>query len=405
MNASISVVCYKSKTLSNGENPLMVQISKNGKRKYQSLGVSINQKFWDFSKNKPKTNCPNGALIQKIILDKVTELQKQIIEFNASQKDFTLTNLFNGNKSKIVEKTVGEFYKELILQFKQTNKTGNRLIYKGSLNSIKTFSKGKTNFLFSDIDVDWLNRYEKWLRSKGNKETTISLLFRTLRSAYNKAFEARCTNKINYPFNDFKVGKFDVSTSKRAISKDDILLIKQTDLSNEKESVQFARDIFIFSYLCGGINFTDIANLKPVSISDNRLQYIRQKTGKKISIQISPDAKQIIENYKLITEKTGYLFPILNEKIHITALQKQNRIHKILGKIDKGLKQIAEICRIKTKLTTYVARHSFATVLKKSGVNVSLISEALGHSDLATTQIYLDSFENEQIDSALQNLL
>ncbi len=405
MNASISVVCYKSKTLSNGENPLMVQISKNGKRKYQSLGVSINQKFWDFSKNKPKTNCPNGALIQKIILDKVTELQKQIIEFNASQKDFTLTNLFNGNKSKIVEKTVGEFYKELILQFKQTNKTGNRLIYKGSLNSIKTFSKGKTNFLFSDIDVDWLNRYEKWLRSKGNKETTISLLFRTLRSAYNKAFEARCTNKINYPFNDFKVGKFDVSTSKRAISKDDILLIKQTDLSNEKESVQFARDIFIFSYLCGGINFTDIANLKPVSISDNRLQYIRQKTGKKISIQISPDAKQIIENYKLITEKTGYLFPILNEKIHITALQKQNRIHKILGKIDKGLKQIAEICGIKTKLTTYVARHSFATVLKKSGVNVSLISEALGHSDLATTQIYLDSFENEQIDSALQNLL
>lgn len=405
MNASISVVCYKSKTLSNGENPLMVQISKNGKRKYQSLGVSINQKFWDFSKNKPKTNCPNGALIQKIILDKVTELQKQIIEFNASQKDFTLTNLFNGNKSKIVEKTVGEFYKELILQFKQTNKTGNRLIYKGSLNSIKTFSKGKTNFLFSDIDMDWLNRYEKWLRSKGNKETTISLLFRTLRSAYNKAFEARCTNKINYPFNDFKVGKFDVSTSKRAISKDEILLIKQTDFSKEKKSVQFARDIFIFSYLCGGINFTDIANLKPENIVDNRLQYIRQKTGKKISIQVSQDANQIMDNYMHITEQTEYLFPILNEKIHVSALQKQNRIHKVLGKTDKGLKQIAEICGIKTNLTTYVARHSFATVLKKSGVNVSLISEALGHSDLATTQIYLDSFENEQIDSALQNLL
>jgi hypothetical protein len=79
MNASISVICYKSKTLSSGENPLMVQISINGKRKYQSLGVSINSKFWDFSKNKPKPNCPNGEFIQKIILDKVTELQKQIV--------------------------------------------------------------------------------------------------------------------------------------------------------------------------------------------------------------------------------------------------------------------------------------------------------------------------------------
>jgi site-specific recombinase XerD len=253
--------------------------------------------------------------------------------------------------------------------------------------------------------VDWLTRYEKWLRSKGNKETTISLLFRTLRSAYNKAFEAKCTNKFNYPFNDFKVGKFDVSTSKRAISKDEILLIKQTDFSKEKESVQFARNIFIFSYLCGGINFTDIANLKPENIVNNRLQYIRQKTGKKISIQVSPDAKQLIENYKHLTEQTGYLFPILNEKTHVSALQKQNRIHKVLGKTDKGLKRIAEHCGIKTILTTYVARHSFATVLKKSGVNVSLISEALGHSDLATTQIYLDSFENEQIDVAMQNLL
>lgn len=405
MNASISVVCYKSKTLSNGENPLMIQISKDGKRKYQSLGVSVNQKFWDFSKNKPKPNCPDGSLIQKIILDKVTELQKQILEFNSVQKDYSVTTLLNNKKSVISEKTVGEFYKGLLIQFEQSNKTGNRLIYKGSMISIKTFSKGRLNFLFSDIDTDWLNKYEKWLRNKGNKETTISLPFRTLRSAYNKAIETKSAKKTNYPFDEFKVGKFDVSTSKRAISKDEILLIKQADLSKETESVKFAKDIFVFSYLCGGINFTDIANLKPENISDNRLHYIRQKTGKKISIQISPDAMQIIENYKHITEQTGYLFPILNEKIHVTALQKQNRIHKILGKTDKGLKQIAELCKIRTNLTTYVARHSFATVLKKSGVNVSLISEALGHSDLLTTQIYLDSFENEQIDAAMQNLL
>lgn len=405
MNASISAICYKSKTLSNGENPLMLQVSKNGKRKYQSLGVSINPKYWDFTKNKPKPNCPNGDFIQKIVLDKVSEYQKQILEFNANQKDYTLTNLLDGSKTTIKEKTVGEFYNELILQYKQTNKTGNRLIYKGSFNSIKTFSKGRVNFLFTDIDLDWLNRYEKWLRSKGNKETTISLLFRTLRSAYNKAIEAKYTKKNNYPFEDFKVSKFDISTSKRAISKEEILLIKNIDLKGESESIQFTRDIFVFSYLCGGINFTDIANLKHENIVDNRLQYIRQKTGKKINLQLSPEASQIINGYQQITVQSGYLLPILDIKTHKTAIQKQNRIHKILVKTNEGLKRIAELAKINMNLSTYVARHSFATILKNSGVNIALISEALGHSDLATTQIYLGSFENEQINIALQNLL
>jgi site-specific recombinase XerD len=405
MNASISVVCYKSKTLSNGENPLMIQISKNGRRKYQSLGISINPKYWDFTKNKPKPNCPDGPYIQKIVLDKVTEFQKQILEFNANQKDYTLTNLLGGNKQIIKEKTVGEFYNELILQYKQTGKAGNRLIYKGSFNSIKEFSKGWANFMFTDIDLDWLNRYEKWLRSKGNKETTISLLFRTLRSAYNKAIEAKCAKKTNYPFNDFKMSKFDVSTSKRAISKKEILLIKDIDLKGESESIQFSRDIFIFSYLSGGINFTDIANLKHDNIVDNRLQYIRQKTGKKISLQLSQEAIQILKCYQQITVQSGYLLPILDIKTHKTAIQKQNRIHKILIRVNKDLKRIAELAKIDLNLSTYVARHSFATVLKNSGVNIALISEALGHSDMATTQIYLDSFENDQVDAAMQYLL
>lgn len=131
----------------------MVQISKDGKRKYQSLGISIDSKFWDFTKNKPKPNCPNGDFIQKIILDKVTEIQKQILVLSADQKDFTLTNLLEVNKSAFKEKTVGEFYKELISQFNQNSKTGNRLIYKYSYNSIRKFSKGNLNILFTDIDV------------------------------------------------------------------------------------------------------------------------------------------------------------------------------------------------------------------------------------------------------------
>lgn len=405
MNASLSVVCYKSKRLSNGESPLMLQVSKGGKRQYQSLGVSVNPKFWDFSKNKPKSNCPNREYILKLILNKQAELQQRMLELNAEQKEYTTTTLLHDEHRKFELKTVKQFYQELIEQYKANEKCGNRLIYKSSYNSINVFTNGNLEIPFSAIDVAWLNKYEKWLRSKGNKETTMSLMFRTLRSAYNKAIESKCARKSDYPFNDYRISKFDVSTEKRAIAKADVLKFS-TDVHSigKQQYVQLSKDIFIFSYLCGGINFTDIANLtKDNIIEGKRLHYIRQKTGKLIKLGLSEEALKIIKRYAV--ESKGYLFPILNGQLHKTPLQKQNRIHKMLGKVNKNLKLLAAQLGVEANLTTYVARHSFASVLKKSGVNIALISEALGHSDLTTTQIYLDSFDNEQIDNAMKNLL
>ena len=404
MNATISVVCYKSKTLSNGEYPLMLRICKDGKKKYQSLGISVLPRYWDFTRNKPKPNCPNKEYIQKIILDKQTELQQRMLEFNSEQKEYTTTTLLNDENKKFELKTVCQFYQELIEQCKSNDKCGNRLIYKGSYNSLKVFTKNQLDIPFSAIDVSWLNKYEKWLRSKGNKETTMSLMFRTLRSAYNKAIKAKCARKSDYPFDEYKINKFDTKTQKRAIAKTEVLkFTKEVDNIGKRQYVQLSKDIFIFSYLCGGINFTDIANLTKANITNGRIHYIRQKTGKLIKLGISEEAIQIIKKYE--SESKGYLFPILNANIHKTPLQKQNRIHKMLGKINKNLKLIAAQLNVDANMTTYVARHSFASVLKKSGVSIALISEALGHSDLSTTQVYLDSFDNEQIDAAMQNLL
>lgn len=391
MNASVSVVCYKSKTLSNGESPLMLQVSKSGKRKYQSLGISIKPRYWDFTRNKPKPNCPNKDYIQKIILDKQTELQQRMLELNSEQKEYTTTTLLNDENKKFELKTVSEFYQELIEEYRVNNKCGNRLIYKSSYNSLKVFTNDKLDIPFSAIDITWLNKYERWLRSKGNEETTMSLMFRTLRSTYNKAIKAKCARKSEYPFDEFKINKFDVSTQKRAIAKTEVLkFTKDVRPIGKRQYIQLSKDIFMFSYLCGGINFTDIANLTKANIIEGkRLHYIRQKTGKLIKIGLSEEAMKIIERYA--TESKGYLFPILNANLHKTPLQKQNRIHKILGKVNINLKLIAAQLGVEGNLTTYVARHSFASVLKKSGVNIALISEALGHSDIATTQIYLDS--------------
>lgn len=405
MSATINVVCYKWKTLANGESPLMMRVAKDGKRTMQSLGISINPKYWDFTRNKPKSNCPNREYIQKIILDKQAELQKRMLEMNSEQKEYTTTTLLCDENKKFELKSVCDFYQELIEQYKTDNKCGNRLIYRSSYNSLKVFTNDKLDIPFSAIDIAWLNKYEKWLRSKGNEETTMSLMFRTLRSTYNKAIKAKCARKSEYPFDEFRISKFDVSTQKRAIAKTEVLKFKkEVRPIGKRQYIQLSKDIFMFSYLCGGINFTDIANLTKANIVEGeRLQYIRQKTGKLIKLGLSEEAMQIIEQYAL--ESKGYLFPILNANVHKTPLQKQNRIHKILGKVNINLKLIAAQLGVEGNLTTYVARHSFASVLKKSGVNIALISEALGHSDLATTQIYLDSFDNQQVDEAMKNLL
>jgi site-specific recombinase XerD len=402
MNAKVSIVCYKQKTLKNGEHPIMLRVAKDGKRKLKSLGISVNPNNWDFKTNRPKLKCPNRELILKTILEKEVEFQKEILELTSMQKEYTASSLIASKTNGIKVKTVKEFYTGLIKNYQQTDNLGNARTYKYSLNSIIRFYN-KDTLLFSDIDINWLKKYEQWLRDSKCTDVTISFLFRTLRSAYNKAIVAKSALKSSYPFNEFKVSKFDTKTKKRAIPKEVIKKIMSVDLSKELYYTQFSRDIFIFSYLCGGINFSDIAGLRLNNIIDNKLIYIRKKTKKKINTPLSTEALQIIQKH--ITKTNDYIFPIFDDKVHKTELQKHNRIHKVLGKVNSSLRKIAKIIGIEANLTTYVARHSFATVLKNSGVNISLISETLGHSDISTTQIYLDSFENEQISEAFKNLL
>lgn len=404
MSATINVVCYKNKKLANGESPLMIRISKDRKSKYKSLGVSIDPNNWDFNKNRPKNACPNKDLILKIILDKESEFQKKMLELKADDRDYTASTLL-ATKAKIKIKSVSEFYNQLIEDMIRDGRIGNSRVYTDSLRSLEAYFGKSLDIPFSDIDVDFLNGYEKWLRQKGYAETSMSVCFRTLRSAYNKAIQDKCTKQSCYPFNDYKTSKFNIKTDKRAISKDEILLIMKTDLSSESNYIQFSRDIFILSYLCGGINFTDIANLTSNNIVDGRLIYIRQKTNRKINIPLGEEAMAIIGKYSSNSLSSGYLFPILNKEVHITETQKYNRRKKVLLKVNRSLKIIADKLDLKVNLSTYVSRHSYATILKNCGVNIALIGETLGHSDLKTTQIYLDSFENSQINDAMKNLL
>lgn len=160
-------------------------------------------------------------------------------------------------------------------------------------------------------------------------------------------------------------------------------------------------DLFAFTYYTGGINFVDIANLTKDNIIDNRLVYKRSKTGKLIKLPLTQQASELIKKYH--DTKNPYLFPIFSVK-HTTEQAKANRLHKVITKVNNRLKQIGEALDLPITLTTYVARHSYATVLKRAEVATSIICESLGHSSEKVTQIYLDGFENSQIDKAMKNL-
>ena len=406
MNATISVICYKSKTLSNGEHPLMLRIAQNGKSKYKSLRISINAKHWDFDKNIPKPNCPNKELINKIILKTRLEFQEKLLVKKANEEEFTASSLINEQKDEIKAQTVGEFYSSLIVDLKEKGQIGTSYAYLNSYRMLKNFNIGKKlNYTFSHINVSFCKKFEEWLRARGNKDITISYQFRTLRAAFNRAIEAKIVSRDKNPFVEFKLSHLNTKTMKRALSKKDILRIMQADCSGCKPIRQLAQDLFSFSYLCGGISFVDIANLTPSNIIDNRLIYQRQKTHGGINLQLSSEAKKLIAKYADYQRVADYLFPILHYKRHITPMQKTNRVHMVCHEVNRELRALGKELRISAEVTTYVARHSFATVLKKSGVNIGIISQALGHQDIKTTQIYLSKFDNEQVDDAMKNLL
>ncbi len=397
MATTINVLCYKYKTLSNGEHPIMVRICKDGKKKYVSVGISVKAKHWNFDKNEPKPNCPNREHICLLIASKKAEYEKEAIKLKSEGRDYTADGLHEKIQFPTITRTVADIFNEYIEHLRQEKRTGYMKSVLQVYNSLVKYN-GHLNIYFDEIDFRWLREYEIWLKGEGLAVNTIGIRFRTLRTIYNYALTNDWVKADNYPFKKYKVSKLSEETIKRALSKKDINKIIKYPCSSGY--TRLAIDIFAFTYYVGGINFVDIANLTHSNIINGNLVYKRQKTGKLIRLPLPHQAMELIYKYRSNT----YLFPIFNET-HQTEQAKANRLHKVITKVNNHLKQIGEELNLPITLTTYVARHSQATVMKKAGVPTALISQIMGHSSERVTQIYLDSFGNDQMDEAMKNLL
>jgi len=266
--------------------------------------------------------------------------------------------------------------------------------------SLKSLQKFKDSLQFEDITTEFLRDYEKWMIKEGNSLTTVGIYLRSLRSVYNESISDETISKESYPFGK---RKYQIPTSrntKKALLLSDIKKIYDYKPS-PGSNIEMARDLWLFSYLCNGINIKDIARLRYKNIEGEYLTFLRAKTEratrsnpKPISIYLNDRAKEIIKKWG--TKKINpdnYIFPIIEKGC--TPENELRLIQQLIKTINKWMKFISQETKIEKVVTTYTARHSFSTVLKRSGASIEFISEALGHSNVRTTESYLDSFEND----------
>jgi len=260
--------------------------------------------------------------------------------------------------------------------------------YRNCLRSFSSFCK-KPKLKLKQLSPNLILSYQHFLLEKELCLNTVSFYMRILRAVYNKAVKLGLVNYQNL-FSSVYTGI--AKTEKRAIHVDIIRHIKNLELQG-KQGLAFSRDLFLLSFYFRGMAFVDLANLKKTNMQNDILRYTRSKTKQDLRIKIEPCAKKILNRYA--REKSDRLLPILKSSENSTiAYDSALRLH------NKRLSKLSKMMNLQYSLSSHVARHSWATLAKKSGIDLSVISESLGHNSVITTQIYLDSLDHDRIDDA-----
>ena len=391
---TINIVCRKDAINRNRLAPLALVFTHDRRRKFVGLGISVAVEHWDFEKQQPTADCPEGAEIRFQITSKLREYEKKIKKLEVLEIPVTFDTLFEQN-GKRINCTVGDYFKQIIDRLEKVEKYGSARKHKVTLALMSQFRS--VNMRFEELDLTYLREFEIFLRQRGNVSNSLATKFSVLKAVYNKAVSEGVFIPKSNPFLQFKVGSLWTNTRKRAITKEDIHKLIELDLSERDFYTQLAKDIFLFSYFMAGINFKDIALLTYGDIDNGRIYYARRKTGKMMNCCLTEQAQEVIDKCHADQVEEAYHTDHVEKKnnkqihdrnVHTTEKQILERVKKTLKHVNKRLHELSEEIGLHTPLTTYVARHTYATVLKRSGVSVALISESLGHSDLSTTQIY-----------------
>lgn len=341
-------------------------------------------------------NGRNGYLqsIKERINWDIKRLGNIVSHWENKQISYTADGIISVFQKAANEQTLFNFMNDITAQLRQMCKYRTSETYHATLRSFMQF-RGNKDILLDEVDSDLMLMYEAWLRNRGLSKNSSSFYMRILRAVYNRAVEKELTSNRN-PFKHVYTG-ID-KTVKRAIPLKAIKKIKNLDLSLQP-ALDFARDMFLFSFYTRGMSFIDMAHLKKKDQQHGILSYRRRKTGQQLLVKWEKCMQEIADKHKT-DYGSPYLLQILKH-----PYDNRSQYKNALYRTNKNLKEVAKLAGISIPLTLYVARHSWASIAKSKNIPILVISEGMGHDSEMTTQIYLASLDNSVVDRANTQIL
>lgn len=320
----------------------------------------------------------------------IKRLKIIIALFDRRHECYTTDDIVTKFSRQANEQSLFTFMQEAIGQLKRLNRIRTSETYAATLSSFMKFREGQ-DILLCEIDSDTMMLYEAWLKGKGVCPNTISFYMRILRAVYNRAVEKELVEQ-KHPFKHVYTG-ID-KTVKRAVPLKAIKRIKELDLTL-KPHLDYARDLFLFSFYTRGVSFIDLAYLKKSDLQNGFLTYRRRKTNQQLTVKWEKCMAEIVAKYNDCST-TQYLLPIITNPLVDERKQYRNAIYRV----NTALKEIARMISLPMPLTMYCARHGWASIAKSKNIPLSVISEGMGHDSEETTRIYLASLDSNVIDQA-----
>lgn len=372
-----------------GTYPVKIKVYFQGKPKYYPTGIcmSTKEELEEVLESKSKKNIE----IQYIIHKEFNRILKNV-DILVERGTFSFSNL-NNMLGKNIGGTLNEMISAKIKELENEEKFGTSAFYKGTLSLLKRYMKHDVPI--NEVTVEWLNGLEKFILKTAN-QTTVAMNMRNIRATMNIAKQVGVIRESDYPFGRGKYQIKEGSGKKKALNKKQLKAI--AEYSDGSMTTEFYRDLWLFIYFCNGLNVADLISLKFSDIQNDEISFIRKKTKdrtrdvKRIYAAITPEMYSIINKWGNDPKKSVYIFPFL--KPGDSAWEHEKKKKNLTKLINKRMKMIGEKLNL-GKITTYVARHTYATVLRNEGVPISIISPMLGHSSVTTTEIYLADLESE----------
>lgn len=402
--AKISLHLDTRRTRKDGKFPLTLRINHQKNNRLIPLDVLLSADQWNLKNQEVKkiqnSARLNGELQKKLALCKIylADNQKKIEAMNINELKQKLEYLAFKKDNEPDENSgfLSVYGQSIIERTIQAGKLKTAYWYRDSIHSILKFNKEK-DIRMQEIDVTFLEKYKAYFLQQGLSKNSINARLRALRAILNKARMegASYLEKTHKPFEDFQIPT--QKTAKRAISKDEINKLRVFKLESNSPAWH-SRNYFLFMFNMQGMNFIDLAKLKTNQISQGRLKYVRSKTNRHYDLKLTAESEEILSHYLSGKKSDDFVFPVLKKDVAYDPIQISKICDQALHVLNNHLKKLAEKCGIESNLTSYVARHSWASAARKLGISTDIIGDALGHNDYKTTEIYLQEFDTDKLD-------